>query len=155
MKVRAIAVGLLALVVLGTACAERREGWQLSGGRTFVPGGPYRMVRYGDRMPAHQATLTWTQDGRPRSSFEPDEQAQYIFNGEAVGTGSAGFGEVLDRLRALPDGSTVLVYPLLDWTNSMAFQGVYPFDREWAALDAVTAERRLTLAFCDVRLLER
>ena len=54
-------------------------------------------------------TITWAEyDGIKNK--DPKE-AVYIVNGQQVGKGTEGFSKVLAKLRALPRGSTVYVYP--------------------------------------------
>ena len=53
--------------------------------------------------------ITWSDSGDD-SHLDP-EQASYVCNGKRVGTGRRGFDAVLARLRSLPEGSDVCVYP--------------------------------------------
>lgn len=71
-------------------------------------------------------TLTW-KDYDGISEQDPDK-ATYILNGAIIGQGSKGFTTVIKRLREIPEGSELLIFPdntLLDAQGSECI-GVTP-----------------------------
>lgn len=52
-------------------------------------------------------TLTW--DGY--SGIENPRDARYLFDGQSMGIGKPGFDAALSRIKELPSGSRLLIYP--------------------------------------------
>lgn len=76
------------------------------------------------------------------------EKATYVWKDIAVGKGTEGFGQVLRRLRALPKGSLVKVFPNYD---ALAIRGgrapSFPFEDELHKIGQIAARRNLVIVF--------
>ena len=92
----------------------------------------------------YDAYFTWKNYGETSKPAD----AVYIWDGKEVGSGNAGFQSVLSRLRKLPRGSTVLLYPNY-WVNRHAFGNmdsgvvVFPFEDDRDLLREVAVQRKL------------
>lgn len=92
----------------------------------------------------YDAYFTWKNYGETSKPAD----AVYIWDGKEVGSGNAGFQSVLSRLRKLPRGSKVLLYPNYG-VNRHAFGNmdsgvvVFPFEDDRDLLREVAVQRKL------------
>ncbi|MHC4201282.1 MAG: hypothetical protein ACYSU0_14935, partial [Planctomycetota bacterium] len=85
--------------------------------------------------------LTW----RNYPGFGDKRNVIFVWDGESIGSGYEGADELVSRLRALPEGSTVLVYPKFLFRDTDPI-GFYTCPLPPAAY-IVKRERRLRLEF--------
>jgi len=85
----------------------------------------------------HDAWLTWRE-------YDGDDTSRvlYYFNGVCQGRGRDGFTSVLNRLRALPVGSRVLVFPAYPYSLDSIYD-MYPYMGQYDELTKVTEPRRV------------
>lgn len=106
-------------------------------------------LTYEDRPVEHDVYLTWAGfDGVHGDSWE----AEYIWNGQNLGSGARGLLRVLGKLGTLEPGSRVLIYPDY-WTPPMGLAGWWgpyyrsPFGPYGFLLGEVAQARGVTLIY--------
>ncbi len=97
---------------------------------------------------ADEADVIFSTPFRPG---ERPESAKFLYGGEEIGEGQKAFQEVLRRIGQLPPGTSIVWGPNYGRCGSCSGQeprclakSLYP--KEWADLEKVVAERRLTLS---------
>jgi hypothetical protein len=91
------------------------------------------------------AFITWRNyDG---IDLDGTQNAEYVYCGNVVGKGDAGFAVILEKLRALPAGSVVLIFPnweTLEELETSGPQRCMPWNQYNHALTAVAENGKLT-----------
>ena len=115
-------------------------------GETFVDG---KAVAIGLNLAAMRfdASLTWT---NYRGIGDPD-LAVYVWNGQDIGQGAPGFQTVLQHLKALKDGASVLIYPMYPYPTEAPSgpNRMYTFDPydQRGAFSQLVTQKHLSVIF--------
>lgn len=97
-----------------------------------------------DPAPTYDAYFTW----KDYDGTSSEEQALYIWCGKELGRGKEGLRKILDRLRALPKRSKVLVYPRydMDW-EEYGPSRFFPWLNYYAEFQQVVTDQELTMFY--------
>ena len=101
-------------------------------------------------VPDFDVYVTW-EEYTGRVSREDSERAVYVFDGERLGRGRAGYDRLLERVGRLPAGTAVLIYPEYEYVlfTSRAYHGPpwHAYSGEW--LGDVAGRRGLRVVKSD------
>ena len=121
MKRRRFAIWCVAIGVLGSCAVLVSVYWLHA-----RPHHRWVKINYGDPMPRFDAYLTW----RDYDGWDYDKDIRgevlLVWNGVEVGRGRSAEHEVVRRLKKLPLGSRVLIYPRYELEEAPCETRIYP-----------------------------